>query len=57
MVRLTSPSLFFKNVLDSLKNLFPRWALQYLARELQFSSLLKQEQTIYEILGMKEKEN
>lgn len=45
-VCLTSPSLFFKNVLDSLKNLFPRWALQYLAHEQQFSSLLKQEQTM-----------
>lgn len=29
-------------MLDSLKNLFPRWALQCLARELHFSSLLKQ---------------
>lgn len=54
-VCLTSPSLFFKNDTDSLKNLFLRWTLQYLACEIQFS-LLEQEQNIYEILGMKEKD-
>lgn len=55
-VCLTSPSLFFKNDTDSLKNLFLRWTLQYLACKIQFSSLLEQEQNIYEILGMKEKD-